>query len=163
MKTKAILLNLVLLLATLSACGGQANQNQAGQTCPDLTKVVEAFYAANDASQFATSSQYLTDDVVLVEWAQGANGYHMGSFFAIGKGQIQSFLSQPGLKRKADQANLPNYAMQDVQLSGLKVSFMLVPDRLDPNNRPVNPYQVEAFFSGCQIEVLKVVERVTWL
>jgi hypothetical protein len=72
-------------------------------------------------------------------------------------------LNQPGLKRKADQANLPNYAMQDVQLSGLKVSFMLVPDRLDPNNRPINPYQVEAFFSGCQIEVLKVVERVTWL
>jgi hypothetical protein len=163
MKTKALLLNMVILWATLSGCIGQINPSQSAQTCPDLTKVVEAFYAANDASQFATSLQYLTDDIAVVSWAEGANGHHMIFNSTVGKDQIEEFLNKPGLKRTAAQPGLPNYTMQAVQRSGVKVSFKLMPDRVHPDKRPYNPFYVEAFFSGCQIELLKVVERVTWL
>jgi hypothetical protein len=163
MKIKTRWLLVVVVLATLSGCGGQINQNQSVTTCPDLRKVVEAFYAANDASQFATSLQYLTDDVALVTWAEGANGHHMIFSSTVGKNQIQEFLGRPGLKRTADQPDQPNFSIQEVQLSAGKMSFKLVPDRLDPENRPYNPYKVEVFFSGCQIEILKVVERITWL
>ena len=163
MRTKTRWLCVAILLATLSGCGDPAHQNQSAQTCPDLKQVVEAFYAATDALKPATSSPYLTDDIALIGWAEGANGHHMTIFSAVGKDQVQSFLGKPGLKMSATQPNLPNYALQAVQQSGLKVTFKLIPDRLHPDNRPYNPYYGEAFFSGCQIEILKVVEHVTWL
>jgi hypothetical protein len=131
--------------------------------CSDGRKVVEAFYAANDASQFAASVEYLTDDVVLVTWAEGANGHHMRMESAVGKDQVKDFLGKPGMKRTADQPNMPNYAMQEIRLSEMKMSFKLLPDRHHPDNRPYNPFEVEVFFSGCHIEILKVVERVMWL
>jgi len=154
---------MIIIMATLSGCAGQANQNQSAKACPDLTKIIEAFYAANDASQFATSVQYLTDDVVLVTWAEGANGHHMIFHSAIGKDQVRNLLGKPGLKRTADQPDLPNFTMQEVRVSPSKVTFKLMPDRLRRDNRPENFYIVEVFFSGCQIEILKVVERITWL
>jgi hypothetical protein len=40
----------------------------------DDKKVVEAFYAATEASKPVTSSPYLTDDIALIGWAEGANG-----------------------------------------------------------------------------------------
>ncbi len=163
MRMRALCLNAILLWATLAACGSQSAQAQATKPCSDPQKVIEAFYAANDAGQFATSLQYLTDDITLFGWAEGANGRHMTIYVAVGGNQVQNFLAKPGLRRIQNQPNLPNYTMQDIQLSGLKVTFMLMPDRLHPNNRPYNHYSVEAFFSGCQIEILKVVERVTWL
>lgn len=163
MKRRARLLILIIALPALSGCVGQANQNLSAKACPDLTKVVEAFYAANDASQFATSAQYLTDDVVLVTWSEGANGHHMIFHSAIGKDQVKNLLGKPGLKRTADQPDLPNFTMQEVRASPSKVTFKLIPDRLRNDNRPENFYIVEAFFSGCQIEILKVVERITWL
>ncbi len=163
MKRQALLLITIIVLATLSGCASPANENQTAKACPDLTKIVEAFYAANDASQFETSVQYLTDDVVLVTWAEGANGNHFIFDSAVGKEQVKNFLGKPGLKRTADQPDLPNYTMQEVQVSPSRVAFKLIPDRLSRDNRPENLYTVEAFFSGCQIEILKVVERVTWL
>ena len=162
MHGKALLLSAVMLWMTLSACAGQGTQSPT-QSCPDLTKVVEAFYAANDASQFDASLQYLSDDIAVVTWAEGANGHHMIFSSTVGKDQIKEFLARPGLKRTASQPGLPNYTMQALQQAGVKVSFKLMPDRLHPDQRPYNPFEVEAFFSGCQIEVLKVVERVTWL
>jgi hypothetical protein len=163
MTTRALVLNLVILMALLSGCVSRTKQNQSAKTCPDLRQVVEAFYAANDASQSATSLRYLTDDVVLVNWAEGANGRHMSFQSAVGQEQVKDFIAKPGLKRTADQPDLPNYTMQEVQLSDNKVSFKLVPDRLHPDKRPYNPFAVEVFFLGCRIEILKVVERVTWL
>jgi hypothetical protein len=53
--------------------------------------------------------------------------------------------------------------MQVLQISEGKMTFKLMPDRVHPNGRLYNHYLVEAFFSGCKIELLKVVERVTWL
>ncbi len=163
MKRQALLLITIIVLATLSGCAGSANQNQSAQACPDLTKIVEAFYAANDGSQFETSVQYLTDDVVLITWAEGANGHHMIFDSAIGKDQVKNLLGKPGLKRTANQPDLPNFTMQEVRVSPSKVAFKLMPDRLGQDNRPRNFYTVEVFFSGCQIEILKVVERITWL
>jgi hypothetical protein len=154
----------MLLIVMLSACASPVNQTQSVKTCPDIKSVVEAFYAANDASQFATSMQYLTDDISLVTWAEGANGYHVSAHFAVGKNQILAFLGKPGLKRTSSGQNLPNFTMQEIQIAPSKMTFKLMADRLHPNStRPYNHYLVEVFFSGCKIEVLKVVERVIWL
>jgi hypothetical protein len=87
----------------------------------------------------------------------------MAMYSAVGRDQVKDLAGQPGLKRTASQPDLPNFTMQAVKVSGIRVSFKLIPDRLHPNGRPYNPYYVEAFFSGCQIEILKVVERITWL
>ena len=163
MKIKTLLVNVFIVLAILSACGGQINQGQSAQTCADIKSVVEAFYAANDAAQYTQSLQYVTDDVAIITWADGANGYHMNMRSVVGNTHIQSFLEKPGLKRTSNGPNLPNYTMQEIQISEGKMSFKLLPDRLHPNKRPYNPYDVEVFFSGCKIELIKVVERVTWL
>lgn len=162
MKIKTLLLNILVSLAMLVACGGQVTPIQSAKTC-DVKSVVEAFYTSNDASQYAQSLQYLTDDISLVAWAEGANGYHVSAKFAVGKNQILPFLEKPGLKRAINQPNWTNYTMQVVQISDAKVTFKLMPDRAHPNGRPYNHYLVEAFFSSCKIELLKVVERVTWL
>lgn len=163
MKTKTLLVNIFISLAMLVACSGQVTPSQSAKTCPDIQNVVEAFYASNDAAQYTQSLQYLTDDISLVTWAEGANGYHVSAKFAVGKNQILPFLEKPGLKRDINQPNWTNYTLQVVQVSEGKMTFKLMPDRLHPNGRPYNHYLVEAFFSGCKIELLKVVERVTWL
>jgi len=164
MKTKTLLLNVLISLAMLTACGGSVTPIQSAKTCSDIQSVVEAFYAANDASQFTTSMQYLTDDISLVTWAEGANGYHVSAHFAVGKNQVLAFLGKPGLKRTSSGPNLPNYTMQEIQIVPSKMTFKLMADRLHPNStRPYNHYLVEVFFSGCKIELLKVVERVIWL
>jgi hypothetical protein len=163
MKIKTLLINAFIILAILTACGGQVSQAQSAEKCSDIQSVVEAFYASNDASQYAKSLQYLAYDVSLVTWGDGTNGDHVAANFAVGLTQIQAFLGKPGLKRTSNGPDLPNYTMQDIQLSDAKMTFMLIPDRHHPNGRPYNPYHVEIFFSGCKIELLKVVERVLWL
>src|SRR5512133_3760623 len=162
MKIRTLLLNALLILVMLTACGGQVTAIQPSKTC-DIKSVVEAFYASNDAAQYTQSLQYLTDDISLVTWGEGANGYHVSAKFAVGKNQLLPFLEKPGLKRAINQPNWPNYTMQEVQISSAKMTFKLMPDRKHPNGRPYNHYLVEVFFSGCKIELLKVVERVTWL
>jgi hypothetical protein len=50
-----------------------------------------------------------------------------------------------------------------VVTAGKEVRLRLNADRKHANGRLYNPYKVEAFLSGCKIEILKVVELVTWL
>jgi ABC-type transport system substrate-binding protein len=42
------------------------------------------------------------------------------------------------------------------------VSFMMRPDRLSPDQRPYNPYQVAATFDNCRIKTLTVIEYIAW-
>jgi hypothetical protein len=132
-------------------------------SCADPLKVVDSFYAANNASRFDESLTYLTDDIAFVTWAEGANGHHMVANFAVGKDQIQDYLGKPGLKSTASGANLPNYSRTEVTQSGNKLSFKLNADRAHPDGRPYNSFVVELVFSGCKIEIIKLVERVAWL
>jgi len=159
----ATILSILLLLA---ACAPRAARRQAnaGETlCADPGKVADEFYAANDAGDSAASLALLTDDVVLVTWATGANGYHMSPSFAIGKNQVSERLGAPGLRRTAVADGRPNFSEQDRRQEGNTLRFQLLPDRLRQNGRPFNHYSVELVFQGCQIEIIKLVERVTWL
>ncbi len=115
MKSKILLLIVFILPAFLTACGGMSAQTQQTKNCPDMQSVVESFYAANDASEFETSMQYLTDDIALVTWAEGANGHHLSANFAVGKNQIVDFLDKPGLKRTSSSPDLPNFTIENVQ------------------------------------------------
>ena len=176
MKKSPLLFVSILAMLVLTACsptglgkasiGSTPSSTSPASTpasCANPMQVIDAFYAANDASRFDESVSYLTDDVTLVTWAEGANGHHMTANFAVGKDDIREFLSHPGLRMKASQEGLPNYTRQEVQVTDGKVQFKLVPDRPHPDGRPYNPYAVEVVFSGCKIEMLKVVERVSWL
>jgi len=98
--------------------------------CRDPWKVVEEFYQANDAGEFKASIELLTDDVVLVAWAQGANGYHMSARFTVGKNQILEWLGEPGLRRVAVNSERPNFKEANQRSVGNTLRFELMPDRL---------------------------------
>lgn len=150
----------------LTACNTQTQNNQGKgnvEVCSDPIKVAKDFYAANDIGDLATGLKLLTDDVVLVSWAEGANGHHMTSNLAVGKDQVTGHLAEPGLRRIATGSGRPNFQMENWQVTGNIVRFELTPDRMRKDRRPFNPYSVEMILNGCQIEIIKVVERVTWL
>jgi hypothetical protein len=125
--------------------------------------VAEDFYTANDAGDYDASLGLLTDDVVLVTWATGANGYHMSARFAVGKNQVLEWLGEPGMRRVAVDPERPSFQEANQQWKGNTLRFELMPDRLRDNGRPFNHYSVELVFDGCRIEIIKLVERVTWL
>lgn len=155
-----------LLLLLVEACTGMPGHGQTDtgrELCRDPWKVVEEFYKANDAGDFEASLELLTDDVVLVTWAEGANGYHMSARFTVGKNQILEWLGEPGLRRVAVNSERPNFEEANQRSVGNTLRFELMPDRLRENGRPFNHYSVELVFNGCQIEMIKLVERVTWL
>lgn len=152
----------VILLALLAGCG-PAPGLAAGQPCADPLGVVEAFYNANDAGDAAAALKLVTEDAALVFWAEGANGHHVSYDFAVGKDNLSAWLAKPGLRRAAAANDRPSFHMEKAQADGNVVRFMLMPDRLRENGRPFNHYAVEMVFNGCQIEIIKVVERVTWL
>ncbi len=149
-----------LILPLFAACLGQPAADSNG--C-DLRQVAENFYAANDQQNSDTSLSLLTDDVSLISWATGANGYHMSASLTIGKDQVAKHLKDPGLDRLASTTGYPNFKEENEQVTGNSVHFDLMPDRNRPNGRPYNHYSVELVFTGCKIEIIKVVERVTWL
>jgi hypothetical protein len=174
-RTSLICLSLIVL-SVLAACGpvpategaaqGTDSAGSASATatpCANPVQVIDSLYAADDADQYNQSVSYLTDDVSLVFWAEGVNGRHMTAAFAVGKDQIQDFLKKPGMRTKAAGPNLPNFTRDRLVASPTKVAFMLEPDRKHPDGTPYNPYSVEVFFNGCKIELIKLVERVTWL
>jgi hypothetical protein len=154
---------ILLLAAACTALPGRRQTNTGVELCRDPWKVVEDFYLANDAGDFDTSLKLLTDDVVLVTWAEGANGYHMSARFAVGKNQVLEWLDQPGLRRVAENPERPNFQEANQLLVGNTLRFELMPDRQRENGRPFNHYSVELVFDGCRIEIIKLVERVTWL
>lgn len=132
-------------------------------SCADPLKVVNAFYDANDASQINTSVAYLTEDVIFVFWAEGINGHHMGQKVVIGKDYVRGELSGPGLHRVAAQPDQANFKLENVHQIGNQVTFNLTPDRTHQDGRPYDPYVVEFIFSGCRIDIIRVVERITWV
>ncbi len=158
------LLVLCLLVPFLAGCKQAASVPPGGiASCSDPYKVVESFYTDNDSGDYQKSLDLLDDDVVLVAWAEGANGHHMTSIYRVGKDNVAQELGDPGLRRAAASAGQPNFKEQNLQVMGNIVHFELMPDRLRDNGRPYNSYTVEIVFTGCKIDMLKVIERVTWL
>jgi hypothetical protein len=155
-----ILLCVSLILVLAGCAPGPVSS---GGICQSMPAIAKAFYDANDAGQTDTSLSYLTEDVSLVFWAEGTNGHHVSQKFAVGKDQVALHLSEPGFRRTATQAGGPNFCETEISPVGNKLTFKLVPDRLHPNGRTYNPYVVELVFNRCKIEIIKVVERVTWL
>ena len=153
---------LILTGCTAPPSTGQLTPVTAG-SCPDLMKVANAFYDSNDASHLDTSLSFLTDDVIMVFWAEGINGHYMDKKVVIGKDQMGSNLNQPGLHRKSGVPNLPNFKEDHIRQAGNQLIFNLTPDRNHPDGRPYNPYVIELVFSGCKIEIIKIVERITWV
>jgi hypothetical protein len=131
--------------------------------CPDLMQVTNAFYEANDDSRLVQSLSYLTEDAILVFWAEGINGHHMSQKVFIGKAQLGDNLNQPGLHRKSAEPDQPNFLPDHIIQSGNQLTFNLTPDRTHADGRPYNPYVIEIIFSGCRMDIIKIVERVTWV
>jgi hypothetical protein len=150
-----------LLLTSCSAI--QSVQASTSSSCPSLVQVVKDFYTANDTHQLVPTQSYLTEDVIFVFWAEGINGHHMGLNTAIGKDQLVPFLVNPGLHFKAVGPDLPNFSMDHLVQAGNQIVFNLTPDRTHTNGRPYDPYAVTMVFSGCRIEIIKLIERVTWV
>ncbi len=163
---KKRLLLVILFSSLLAACAAPVSlegEATAIPACRDPLRVVEAFYNANDAGDAAAALKLVTEDAALVFWAEGANGHHVSYDFAVGKDNLAAWLAKPGLRRAAAANDRPSFHMEKAQADGNVVRFMLMPDRLRENGRPFNHYAVEMVFNGCQIEIIKVVERVTWL
>ena len=154
---------LLLLAAGCTGMPGGGQTNPVRELCRDPWKVAEDFYTANDTGDFDASLDFLTDDVALVTWATGANGYHMSARFAVGKNQVREWLGEPGMRRLAVNPERPNFQEANQRSVGNTLRFELLPDRLRDNGRPFNHYSVELVFDSCRIEIIKLVERVTWL
>jgi hypothetical protein len=171
MNRRAIFCLSLILISLLTACqpipatGAQATANPIATPvpCADPMKAIDGLYAADDAAQYDKAAGYFTDDGTIVTWIEGVNGRHLQPVMKVGKDQIVELLNKAGLRTQAVSPDLPNYTRDRLVSSPTKVSFMLEPDRKHPDGRPYNPFSVEVFFSGCQIELIKVVERVTWL
>lgn len=162
---KIRMINLLIIGAlVLSSCSAiQSAQASSSSSCPSLVQVVNDFYTANDTHQLVPTLSYLTEDVIFIFWAEGINGHHMGLNTAIGKDQIQPFLANPGLHLKAVGADAPNFSMDHLVQAGNQIVFNLTPDRTHTNGRPYDPYVVTMVFSGCRIEIIKLIERITWV
>ncbi len=173
MKRRVLFCLSLILISLLTSCqpipstGGaaQATTNPIATPvpCADPVKVIDELYAADDAGKYDQSVDYFTDDGTIVTWIEGVNGRHLQPVMKVGKDQIVDLLKKAGMRTQAVSPDLPNYTRDRLVSSPTKVSFMLEPDRKHADGRPYNPFSVEVFFSGCKIELIKVVERVTWL
>ena len=163
MKIRLINFLLIGVLVLTSCSAIQAAQASPSSECPDLMKIVNDFYAANDSAQLVPTLSYLTEDVIFVFWAEGINGHHMGLNTAVGKDQIVPFLTNPGLHLKAIGPDQPNFSMDHIIKAGNQIVFNLTPDRVHANGRPYDPYVVTMVFSGCRIEIIKLIERIIWV
>ena len=130
--------------------------------CRDPLAVLKAFYDANDASQFDTGLSLLTPDAVVSTWAEGVHGRHWQERHLTGKEQIRSILGNRGFRRTSDLPGAPVFHETEVKVSGNRVKLMLRPDRLSSDNRPYNPYGVDALLLGCSIKSLTVIEYISW-
>ncbi len=130
--------------------------------CPSAMAVVKTFFDSDEAGKYDASLALLTDDISLTYWAQGLNGHHMSSKALSGKNQISSMLDQPGFRWTNGKPNGPVFMMSEFQTFGDSLTFMLRPDRIRPDGRQYNPYQIKITFAGCKIKQLNVIEFVTW-
>jgi hypothetical protein len=136
---------------------------QSSSACPDLLKTTQEFYTANAAGQWQTALSYFTEDVIMVFWAEGINGHHMGQKVVIGKEQMRDALHDPGLILSSSDPDQPVFKIEHVVQTGKQLMFNLTPDRTHADGRPYDPYVVELIFSGCRIDIIKITERITWV
>ena len=166
---------LVFCLAGCGAAGVQASSATAAPAfpsptavpvvagCADALTIVKSLYAADAAGQLDTGLAFFSDNATLASWAQGINDHHMSEKHLTGKDQIRTVLSGPGLVYTSGAPNAPIFHQTEVTASGNRLTFKLRPDRLRPNGRQYNPYQVQIVFDGCKISSMTVIELVTWL
>ncbi|MDR3573461.1 MAG: hypothetical protein P4L50_06360 [Anaerolineaceae bacterium] len=171
------LIGFILLtgLAGCSAAGVQAISATAAPTLPSPTplpvvtscssalQVVKSLYAADGAGQLDASLALFTDDASFASWAQGINDHHMSEKHLTGKVQIRTVLAGPGLVYTSGEPQAPIFNLTEATATGSQLTFKLRPDRLRPNGRQYNPYQVQIVFDGCKIKSMTVIELVTWL
>jgi hypothetical protein len=162
---KKLVLACLTIMLSLTSCSvlGQGHPGASSTGCPDLVQIVNTFYTANDAGQSSTALSYLSEDVIMVFWAEGINGHHMGLNTIIGKDLLRTNLDQPGLHLKSRGENLPNFSQDHIRRAGNQLIFNLTPDRTHADGRPYDPYVVEMVFNNCRIEIIKIVERITWV
>jgi hypothetical protein len=130
--------------------------------CSDPMKVIKDFYDSTDSLQFDRSLSFFTADAELTTWAEGVNGRHWQETHYYGPDQIRKALNRRGLRRISENPNSPIFRETEEKVLSDKVSFMLRPDRLGPDQRPYNPYQVITTFDNCRIKTLTVIEYITW-
>jgi hypothetical protein len=131
--------------------------------CADPQAIIEQFLNANDGARFSASLALLTPDVTLATWATGINGHIMVERHAAGRAKVRPYLELAGFKRISGRSDGMLYKETEMKTSPGAVAFMLRPDKLRPDGRQYNPYQVEMRFSGCRISSITVIERITWL
>jgi hypothetical protein len=131
--------------------------------CADPQAVVEQFLSANDRARFSASLALLTPDVTLATWATGVNGHIMVERHAAGRAQVRPYMELAGFRRISGRPDGMLYKESEAKTAPGVVTFMLRPDKLRPNGKEYNPYQVELRFSGCKISSITVIERITWL
>ena len=166
---------LLVVLPACSAAGVQANSATASPSQPPPTAVpvvsgcatalavIKNLYQLDGAGHLDASLALFSDDASFASWAQGINGHHMSEKQLSGKQQIRTVLSGPGLVYSSGAPNVPIFKLVETSASGNQLTFKLRPDRLRPNGKPYNPYQVMVVFDGCKIKSMTVIELVTWL
>ncbi len=155
-----VLLTFTMLMAGCNAV--EQHPPTATPACADAVAIITAFYDANDAGRYDESLGYLLPDAALTTWAEGVNGRHWQEKQLTGREEIREVLSNRGLSRTSGQPDDPIFQMEDMQVSGDRVTFYLRPDRTGRDGKPYNPYRVEAIFEGCKIKSLTVIEFISW-
>jgi hypothetical protein len=161
--TSILLLSLLFFLTGCLPANPSSQLPALAPLCTTQMEVINAFFDANDAQNYGAALGYLTDDAVVIFWAEGINGHHMGLKLAAGPDQIRPLLAQDGLRRNTGSTDQPNFKIEGVQQTGNQVFLKLTPDPTHPDGRPYDPYVLEMIFKGCKIDIIKLVERVTWV
>ena len=105
-------------------------------------------------------------DVIFDTWATGANGYIMASKHLGGRRALRDYLSQArGLSHFLPDRRRygPVFLETRESATGATVDLRLDPDRLTPERRHYNAYDIKVVFDGCLIKAITVIERVSWL
>jgi len=160
-----LLVCFVLASVALSRADGQASGGPSAG-CSDPLSVLAAFYRSNDAGRFNASAALLAPDVIFDTWATGANGYIMASKHLGGRRALRDFLSQArGLSHFLPdrRPNGPIFLETRESAAGGTIDLRLDPDRLTPERRHYNAYDIKVVFDGCLIKAITVIERVSWL
>ncbi len=104
----------------------------------------------------------LSPDAIVATWAEGVNGRRWQERHLTGREQLRGVLDKRGFRRIPEQTGGPVFRETEAKVSGEGVTFMLRPDRLGRDDKPYNPYKVEAVFAGCKIQSLTVIEYISW-
>ena len=129
--------------------------------CPGYLAVIKAFYDANDEGRYDDSLNLLKEDASVATWGEGVHGRHWQETHLTGRNNIRAVLGNRGFRRILAQPDTPIYQDTEFQIKNNQVDFYLRPDRLGPDGRPHNPYEVTATIDDCKIQTLQVIEWFT--